>query len=110
MLQIPDLSKKVRQVGIIQNYQKDGSRPRSSWRKNKGRKQKKLAYDALQPTAASNTTISEAQAAQIRAQVRQAINEGFAKAHSKIGEIPKSSMANPTPSVIDMVISSPPPQ
>ena len=36
--------------------------------------------------------------------------EGFAKARSKIGEIPKSGMANPTPSVIDLVTSSSPPQ
>ena len=39
-----------------------------------------LVSEASQPTATSNTTISEAQAAEIKAQVQQAINEGFAKA------------------------------
>ena len=65
-----------------------------------------LACEDSQPTATSSTTISAAQATEIRAQVRQAINEGFAKACSKIGEIPKSGMTNPSPSVIDMVTSS----
>ena len=66
--------------------------------------------EALQPTAASSTTISEAQAAEIRAQVRQAINEGFAKVRSKIAEIPKSGITKPSPSVIDLVTLSPSPQ
>ena len=70
----------------------------------------KLAREASQPTATSTTTISEAQAAEIRAQVRQAINEGFAKARSKIAEIPKSGTTNPSPVVIDLVTPSPSPQ
>ena len=70
----------------------------------------KLAREASQPTATSSTTISEAQAAEIRAQVRQAINEGFAKARSKIAEVPKSGTTNPSPSVIDLVTPSPSPQ
>ena len=56
----------------------------------------KLAREASQPTTISGTTISEAQAAEIRAQVRQAINEGFAKARSKIAEVPKSGTTNPS--------------
>ena len=78
-----------------------------------------LVGEASQPTS-SSTTISEAQAAEIRAQIRQAIQEGFAKARSQMGEIPKeqkmpqdtvsfsakSGMANLAPSIIDLVTSS----
>ena len=70
----------------------------------------KLAREASQPTATSSTMISEVQAAEIRAQVRQAINEGFAKARSKIAEVPKSGITHPSPFVIDLVTSSPSPQ
>ena len=63
----------------------------------------KFVREAPQPTTISATTISEAQATEIRAQLRQAINEGFAKARSKIAEVPKSGTTNPSPSVIDLV-------
>ena len=49
---------------------------------------KKLAGEASQPTT-SSTTISLVQATEIRAQIRQAIQEGFAKARAPMGEIPK---------------------
>ena len=65
-----------------------------------------MACEASQPIATSSTMIIAAQAAEICAQVCQAINEGFPKARSNIREIPKSSMANPTPYVIDLVTSS----
>ena len=70
----------------------------------------KLAREASQPTTISGTTFSEAQAAEICAQVRQAINEGFAKARSKIAEVPKSGTTSPSPSVIDLVTPLPSPQ
>ena len=70
----------------------------------------KLASEASQPTATSSTTISEAQAAEIKAQVRQAINEGFAKARANVAEVSKSGTTNPSPSVIDLVTPSPSPQ
>ena len=80
----------------------------------------KLAGEASQPTITSGTTISTTQAAEICAQVRQAIQEGFAKARAPMGEIlkehkmhqdvpslsAKSGTANPSPSVIDLVTSS----
>ena len=58
----------------------------------------------------SSTTISEAHAADIKAQVQQAINEGFAKARTNVAEVSKSGMTNPSPSVIDLVTPSPSPQ
>ena len=65
-------------------------------------------------------TISTAQATEIRAQVRQAIQEGFAKARAPMGRIPKkhklyqnafyfdakSGTADPSKSVIDLVTPS----
>ena len=73
------------------------------WKKRRREEAEKLAPEVSQPTATSNTTISHAQAAEIRAHVRQAINEGFAKARSKMAEVPKTGIANPSPSVIDLV-------
>ena len=52
------------------------------------KKGENLTGEASQPTT-SSTTISKAQAAEIRAQVRQAIQEGFAKARAPMGGIPK---------------------
>ena len=71
---------------------------------------KVLASEASQPTATSSTTISEAHAAEVKAQVQQAINEGFAKARTNVAEVSKSGMTNPSPSVIDLVTPSPSPQ
>ena len=80
----------------------------------------KLVGEASQPTTTSGTMISAAQAAEIRVQVRQAIQERFAKARAPMGEILKEhkmhqdvpsfgaklGTANPSPSVIDLVASS----
>ena len=78
-----------------------------------------MTGEASEPTT-SSMTISEAKAAEIRAQVRQAIQEGFAKARAPMGGIPKehklhqnafffdakSGTADPSKSVIDLVTPS----
>ena len=106
LFQIPNLSPKINQVSIGLNLEGDGTRRGNNWTKNEGEEAEKLAREASQPTATSNTTIFAAQVAEMHAQVRQAINEGFAKARSNIGKISKSGIANPVPSVINMVTSS----
>ena len=120
LFQIPNLSPKINQVSIGLNLEGDGTRRGNNWTKNEGEEAEKLAREASQPTATSNTTTSSAQSAEIRAQVRQAIQEGFAKARPQMGEIPKehkmhidtmsfnarSGVANSAPSVIDLVTSS----
>ena len=84
-----------------------------------------MAHEATQPIATSSTTISVAQATEIRAQVRQAIQEGFGKARPQMGEIPKEhkmrqdtmsfnarfGVVNSAPSLIDLVTAlTPSPQ
>ena len=56
-----------------------------------------LASEASQPTTTSSTTISEAQATEIKAHVRQAVNEGFAKARANVAEVSKSGTYKPFP-------------
>ena len=88
--------------------------------KERRQEAEKLVIEASQSIATSSTTISAAQATEIRAQVCQAIQEGFVKARAPMGEIPKehkmhqnvpsfsakSGTANPSHSVIDLVTSS----
>ena len=58
---------------------------------------KVLASEASQPTATSSTTISEAHAAEVKAHVQQAINEGFAKARTNVAAVFKIWHDKPFP-------------
>ena len=99
---------------LVRAYDSEMKKVRGEFAVNEGTKSvefgKRSIGEASQPTTISVSTISEAQAAEIRAQVRQAINEGFAKARSKIAEVPKSGTTNPSPFVINLVTPSPFPQ